>query len=235
MTKNTYFIIDFDSTFTQVEAFDELCHLCYPAEHDKIRILKEVKSITGLGMEGKLSIAESLERRLLLLNAHQSHLQALIEVLKRKVSVSFEANRDFLYEQREHIFIVSNGFMEFIAPVVTEYGIKARHIFANSFEYDTSRNITGFNKQNCLAGEKGKVEQVKQLNLDGRIIVIGDGYTDYEIEEAGLAQRFYAFTENVSRPAVTSKTKFIANSLDHILDDLGIADKKINAHHSQPL
>jgi D-3-phosphoglycerate dehydrogenase len=47
--------------------------------------------------------------------------------------------------------------------------------------------------------------------------VIGDGYTDFEIKESGLANKFYAFTENVSRPKVTSQADHIAPSFDEIL------------------
>jgi D-3-phosphoglycerate dehydrogenase len=47
--------------------------------------------------------------------------------------------------------------------------------------------------------------------------VIGDGYTDYEIKASGLANKFYAFTENVSRPSVTAQADHIAPSLDEIL------------------
>jgi len=61
------------------------------------------------------------------------------------------------------------------------------------------------------------VEQLKQLNLPGDVYVIGDGYTDYEIKHAGLANKFYAFTENVERERVLSKADHIAPSLDEFL------------------
>jgi D-3-phosphoglycerate dehydrogenase / 2-oxoglutarate reductase len=47
--------------------------------------------------------------------------------------------------------------------------------------------------------------------------VIGDGYTDYEIKASGLANKFYAFTENVHRPKVASQADHVAPSLDEIL------------------
>ncbi|HRI79618.1 MAG TPA: phosphoglycerate dehydrogenase, partial [Cyclobacteriaceae bacterium] len=47
--------------------------------------------------------------------------------------------------------------------------------------------------------------------------VIGDGYTDYEIKHSGLANKFYAFTENVERESVSSKADHIAPSLDEFL------------------
>jgi len=47
--------------------------------------------------------------------------------------------------------------------------------------------------------------------------VIGDGYTDFEIKNSGLANKFYAFTENVERENVMSQADHIAPSLDEFL------------------
>jgi D-3-phosphoglycerate dehydrogenase len=58
---------------------------------------------------------------------------------------------------------------------------------------------------------------LKRLKLDGDVYVIGDGYTDYEIKHSGLANKFYAFTENVGRENVLSKADHIAPSLDEFL------------------
>ncbi|HEY5825390.1 MAG TPA: phosphoglycerate dehydrogenase, partial [Cyclobacteriaceae bacterium] len=70
---------------------------------------------------------------------------------------------------------------------------------------------------NPLSANNGKVEQLKRLNLDGDVYVIGDGYTDYEIKHSGLANKFYAFTENVERESVLSKADHITPSLDEFL------------------
>ncbi|PBQ31350.1 hypothetical protein CNR22_06095 [Sphingobacteriaceae bacterium] len=225
MEKAHNFIIDFDSTFVKVEAFDELCKLCYTNENERSVILDQVKAITDKGMRGELSINESLESRLLLLNAHKKHLKPLIEILRGMVSASFSANKEFLKLNADKVFIVSNGFCEFILPVVLEYGIKAENVFANSFIFDEYENIIGFDHSNLLASPQGKVKLVSQLNLSGEIIVIGDGYTDYEVREAGIASVFYAFVENVRRDNVVSKADHVAATFDQIISDY---EKKLN-------
>ena len=63
-------------------------------------------------------------------------------------------------------------------------------------------NIIGFDKENILSENNGKVNKLKELNLNGDVYVIGDGYNDYEIKAAGLANKFYAFTENIEREVV---------------------------------
>jgi D-3-phosphoglycerate dehydrogenase len=218
MTKeDRYYIIDFDSTFTRVEAMDELGAISLHNNKNLENIIQEIKHITDLGMSGELSFTQSLERRIELLQAHQDHLPLLIDRLRTKVSASFERNRDFFLENADRIFIISNGFREFIVPIVTEFGIKEENVFANTFEFDSKGNIISFDRNNVLSANGGKVKQIKSLNLTGDIYVIGDGYTDYEIKEAGLANRFYAFTENVERDRVTAKADHIAPSLDEFL------------------
>jgi D-3-phosphoglycerate dehydrogenase len=215
--KTKYFIIDFDSTFTKVEALDELGEISLKDHPEKDQILKQIADLTNLGMEGKSSFSENLRKRIDLLQANKRHLDPLILRLKTKVSDSIRRNAHFFPEFSSQVFIVSSGFREFIEPIVTEFGIKTENIYANTFEYDQHGNIVGFDKSNVLSQDKGKIEQLKKMKLDGEVYVIGDGYTDYEIKEAGLADKFYAFTENISRNAVLAKAEFIAPSFDEFL------------------
>lgn len=211
------FVIDFDSTFTQVEALDILAEIILAGLPEKDAVTKEVAEITELAMDGKISFRESLERRIGMLKAHRNHLPTLIRELKEKVSTSFRRNREFFTNHQDKILILSNGFRDFIVPIVAEYGIPEHRVFANSFLFDDAGNITGFDKSNPLSESGGKVRQLELLNYQGEIFVIGDGYNDYEIRRAGLAQKFYAFTENIRRDAVLDHADHEAPSLDEIL------------------
>jgi D-3-phosphoglycerate dehydrogenase len=217
MPHNKKFIIDFDSTFTQVEALDVLGEISLKNDPKRAEKIQAIKNITDLGMEGSLNFRESLERRLDILEASKPQISELIAELKTKVSKSFQRNKEFFEENADNIIIISNGFKDFITPIVREYGIKAENVFANEFIYDDAGKIIDFNRDNVLSKNGGKSKTIKTLNLEGDIYVIGDGYTDYEIKESGLANKFYAFTENVERPKVTSKADHIAPSLDEIL------------------
>lgn len=212
-----YFIIDFDSTFAQVETLDVLCEVALEGSSEKNNVLNEVKKITNLGMEGKLSLVESLTQRLQILKANQKHLGKVIEIMNQKISSSFVRNRKFLESNKENILIISGGFKEVIDPVVGEFGIEAKNVFANTFKYAPNGDIIGFDESNVLAQNKGKALLIKSLHLDGEIFVIGDGYTDFEIKEAGLANKFFAFTENVKRESVISKADHVVPSLDEFL------------------
>ena len=217
MPQTKKFIIDFDSTFTQVEALDILGEISLAGDPNSNDKLQAIKDITDRGMEGSVNFRESLEQRLDILKANRQQIGDLITALKKKVSKSFERNREFLQENAEDIFIISNGFKDFIIPIVADYGITKENVFANEFVYDENGQIVDFNRDNPLSKNNGKAETIKNLNLSGDIYVIGDGYTDYEIKASGLANKFYAFTENVHRPKVTSKADHVAPSFDEIL------------------
>jgi D-3-phosphoglycerate dehydrogenase len=217
MKPNKYFVIDFDSTFTKVEAFDVLAEITLEGNPDRKELIQRIKDITDKGMEGTLSFRESLEQRLAILSPTRKDLTLLVAALKEKVSDSFIRNKEFFENYADHIYIISNGFRTFIEPIVTEYGIKKENIFANQFEFDDQGKVKGFDRQNPLSANNGKVEQLKKLNLPGDVYVIGDGYTDYEIKHAGLANKFYAFTENVERASILNGADHIAPSLDEFL------------------
>lgn len=217
MKPDKYFIIDFDSTFTKVEAFDVLAEISLSDNPEKESIQKQIAEITNQGMDGSLSLRESIDKRIKLLSPHKKHLNFLVDRLKSLVTDSFLRNKDFFNTHADHVFIVSNGFKEFIVPVVTEFGIRKENVMANEFRFDDSGKIVGFDTENPLSANNGKAEQIKKMNLDGDVYVIGDGYTDYEIKFSGLANKFYAFTENIEREKVISKADHIAPSLDEVL------------------
>lgn len=212
-----WYIIDFDSTFTQVEALDELARISLKNHPDQDKIYQQIEELTNAAMEGRLSFAESLEERVKLLQANEVQLQQLIKQLKKKVSASFSRNRKFFEKYQHQILIISGGFKEFITPVVTPYHIRKENIYANTFEFDEQRNIIGFDRSNPLSEEGGKVKLLKRMKLEGELYGIGDGHSDFQLKETGLIKKFFAYTENIERKAVTEKADHIIPSFDEFL------------------
>lgn len=213
----TNYIIDFDSTFTQVEALDELAKISLKNNPDRQQHLADIAELTNLAMDGKLSFRESLTRRVQLLHANREHLDALIKKLKKKVSASFSRNKAFFKDNSKDVYIVSGGFKEFICPVVANYHISEENVYANTFLFDEEGNIYGFDEENPLSEEGGKVKLLKKLKLEGKVYGIGDGYSDFQLKESGMIEKFYAFTENIERASVSSKADHIAPTFDEFL------------------
>jgi D-3-phosphoglycerate dehydrogenase len=164
-----------------------------------------------------MSMEEGIALRIELLNAHRKHIESLIRVLKRTLSPSVKRNKPFFKTYRDRVFVVSNGFHEFIEPVVETLGIRRDHVHANTFEFDEQGYVVGFDSRNALVHQSGKARVLKELGLRGEVFVIGDGYSDFETRKAGVADLFYAFTENTRREPVVDKADHVLPSLDEFL------------------
>mgnify|MGYP000168023650 CR=1 FL=1 len=215
--KKRTFVFDFDSTLTQVEAFEELAEVSLKGDPKKKEKINKIARITDQGVDGDITFTESLEKRLKILNAHRDHLDPLVRKLRRKISTSISRNKDFFKEFADDIYIVSCGFKEFIDPIMASYNIPSERIYANTFEFSKTGKITGFDRDNDLSKPDGKIDQLKSMNLPGEVHMIGDGFSDYQTRAAGIADKFYAFTENVERENILDKADHIAPSLDEIL------------------
>jgi D-3-phosphoglycerate dehydrogenase len=224
-----HIIIDFDSTFTKVEGLDELAAIALTGHPQREQIVQEITDLTNKGMNGEMSFSEGLHKRIALLKASRAHIEELVSFLRTKVSDSFQRNKQFLTQNADYIYIVSSGFKEFIVPVVTELGLRADHVYANEFRFDEEGNIIGIDENNVLSTDGGKIKLLSSLNLEGEVYAIGDGYTDYQLKESGLASRFYAFTENIERPKVIAVADHIATSFDDFL-----YDNKLSRSQSYP-
>jgi len=215
--QKNFYIIDFDSTFTQVEALDELARISLAKHPDREAIFQKIEDLTNLAMEGKLSFSESLAQRVKLLEATEDHLKQLITRLKKKVSASFSRNAEFFKKHNDEVLIVSGGFKEFITPVVSRYHIKKENIYANTFVTTGDGKIIDYDHANPLSEEGGKVKLMQQMNLEGNLYGIGDGYSDFQLRESGLIKKFYAFTENISRESIVKKADHVTPSFDEFL------------------
>jgi D-3-phosphoglycerate dehydrogenase len=211
------YVFDFDSTLTRVEALDVLAEMTLHGKSNRDEIVSEIQKITNLGIDGDISFTESLERRIKLLKANKSDLAGLVTELRQKISKSIESNKEFFEKFSDDIYVISCGFKEFIDPIVKEYNIPSERVFANTFEFDEADNIIGFDTENVLASHNGKIECLKRLNLEGEVQVIGDGYSDYVMREAGIAHKFFAYTENVHREKATNKADHVTPNLDEFL------------------
>ncbi|MCB0568962.1 MAG: phosphoglycerate dehydrogenase [Phaeodactylibacter sp.] len=221
--KKPYLIIDFDSTFTRVEALDLLAEIVLAHSPRKGEVLRQIQEITNRGMDGELDFRTSLTLRLELLHAHRDHIQHLADRLKEQVSPSFRRNQPHLTALKETVYVVSNGFRDFIVPVVEDYGLLAENVFANVFTYDEKGYVSGFDTESPLSRSGGKSQVIRDLKLQGDVYVIGDGANDLEIRKAGFANKFYLFTENVEREKVKEEADHIAPSVDEILYNLNMS------------
>ena len=211
-SKNINLLIDFDSTIIKDESLELLSEISLKNPNDR----KKIVDITNQAMNGTIEFSDALIRRIALLKAKKHHIEKVINKINCTITKSFIKNKMFFKKNNLNCYIISGGFLEIISPILEPFHINKKNIFANNFIYDGDDNIISIDIKNPLAQDKGKVNIAK--NIHGRNIIIGDGYTDYEIKKFGYAEKFIQFSENINRSVLNPLADHIAYSFDDVIN-----------------
>jgi len=211
--------IDFDSTFVKVETIDEIAKLTLESDPNKQDKVKLISDITNQAMSGEIDFPTALELRLQTLLITREAVDEVTESIGSLVSDSFNEHRELIRENASDIWIVSGGFTQVIAPIVSGFGITQDHVFANSFTLSRDR-VSGCDRENFLFQDKGKIKAINSVETLNPRVMVGDGYTDLEVYLDGAADQFICYTENISREKVLEISKHSAKSFGEILDIL---------------
>ena len=220
MSSKYSLIIDFDSTILSVESLEFVATISLKKKSNKNSILKKINYITNKAMNGEISFQESISKRLNLMDVKESHIKNAADKLINKLDKSFLDNLDFFKKNINHVFIISGGFKKMINRILKQKTNIDWQIFGNELKFDKQTNKASINTNNPLAFSKGKLKIIKNLNLKNDIIVIGDGYTDYEIKKYGLAKYFIAYTNHVSRDNVIKNADIECDNFNKVIDFL---------------
>ena len=218
--KNPNLIFDFDSTLLKLETIEILAEIALEKNKNKHIILKDIKRMTELAMSGKMSFPEALKKRISLLDIRKSHVNKTIKFLKNKLSDSFYENLENFKKNMDNCFVISGGFKEIIVPILEPYGFNKKKIYANTFIY-TDKGTMTIDESNVLAQNRGKT--LIANDIPGHNIIIGDGYTDYELKKFGKAEIFILFVENIYRYELSQKSDYIAKNFNEVFNYLNNA------------
>ncbi|MBT6538459.1 MAG: phosphoglycerate dehydrogenase [Francisellaceae bacterium] len=218
------FLIDFDSTFVKDETLSIMAEVALENNKDKEDAINRINTLTNQSMNGALDYGDSLLDRMSLLKFHKNMLAEVINHIKNNISDSFLQHKEFL--GNKNIYILSGGFKEIITPVVKDFGIPESRVFANTLEYTADGYVVGVDKNNPLSKHSGKIDVVKQLNLSGEIIMLGDGHNDLVLKENKVVDKFYAFTENIYRKNIVSNSDGQMHNLGELISKYSEVESK---------
>lgn len=216
MADATY-VFDFDSTLVRVETLELLADLALAGAPDAETVRAEIARLTDQAMGGDLPFGEALRRRLALLPLTQDHVRALAGRILDEGTPSVRKNLAWFRDHADRVFILSGGFREIIAPVAERLGVAPERVLCNDLRYDAEGRVVGVDDANPLSHAGGKPEVIRALGLTRPVVMVGDGWTDAEVKLGGAADRFYAFTEIVRRPAVVAAADAEVASIDELL------------------
>ena len=209
-------IFDFDSTLVRVEALDELAEIALHGSADREALVARIREITNLGMEGRMTIGESLRTRLDLLSIRPAMLAPLVQRLAASVTPSLQAGAARLRAMRDRVWVVSGGCHEWIDPVVEGMGLRRDQVIANRLR-PTPDGALELDPTSPCAVDHGKATAIEAARIPRPRVMVGDGMTDWRVRERGACDRFVCFTEVVRREAVVARADASAATLDEVL------------------
>lgn len=180
-------VFDADSTLS-IEGLDVLA--------TRRGIAEQIKDITEQGMSGG-HFYGGLMRRLDLLRPTEEDMQWLAGQYVEGLVPGARETIAALHRMGKEVRIVSGGFIQALEPMAKELGVEPQHVYANTMWFNTHTSepgqFCGFDPDNELAHTGGKPRLLKQLQLEGPIVNIGDGSTDAQIKTEGVSERFILF------------------------------------------
>lgn len=224
MTDAATYVFDFDSTLVDFETLEVLADIALEGSPEAEAVRTRIARLTDRAMTGDIAFGEALTRRLGLLPLKRSHLDRLAGEAEARLTASVRRNLAFFRENAARIVIVSGGFRQIIEPVARSLGVSRDRIVANDLTWDADGGVTGV-ADSPLLDPFGKAAALKALNLPGPVVMVGDGWTDAEVKQAGAADRFYAFTEVVRRERVVSAADAEVRSVDELLHLEGLSGR----------
>lgn len=204
-------VMDMDSTLISIECIDEVA--------DMQGIKPQVAAITASAMRGEIEFAESLRRRVALLQGlDQSALQRVYDE-RLQLSPGAETMLAALKRHGVKSMLVSGGFDFFTDRLKTRLGLD----FTQSNKLDIVDGKFSGKVLGKILDAQGKADSLKktgaQLGLQkNQIIAIGDGSNDLNMmAEAGYSVAYHA------KPVVQARATFTLNhvGLDGLIGLLG--------------
>jgi len=192
-------VMDMDSTLISIECIDEIA--------DMQGLKPEVAAITESAMRGEIDFAESLRRRVALLEGLDEHALQRVYDERLKLNPGAETMLAKLKELGIKTLLVSGGFVFFTERLKKRLGLDYSH--ANTLEVANGK-LTGkvIGKVFDAQGKADWLVKIRdELNLEPeRVIVMGDGANDLKMMAlAGTSIAYHA------KPVVREQADYALN------------------------
>jgi HAD superfamily phosphoserine phosphatase-like hydrolase len=205
-------VFDVDSTLTGIEGVDWL------AARRDAETEAFVLRLTERVMAGDLPIEEAYGVRLQRIAPTRQEVAALAEAYRDAVAPDARATIGTLLRARVRVVAVSGGLRDAVLPFCRGIGFAESDVRAVSAEWTARGDYAGFDRRSPLATQVGKATVIREMELPRPILMVGDGSTDVEPRDAGVADEFAAYTGFTRRSAVVSAADFVVESFAELLE-----------------
>ncbi|WP_440994570.1 HAD-IB family phosphatase [Cysteiniphilum litorale] len=214
MCKYNNVIFDFDSTLIRFESLEVIMAKLLQGDQSKIQ---QIEILTNAGMNGEISFRDSLEARLQVAKPTKATVNEFVaQHCPSALTIGIKKLIEQLHEQHIKVWIISGGFSELILPFAEYLGIPESHVFAVNLNWDENGYFDGLNNDNGFCDSKVTGATKIQNQLTGKTVIVGDGFTDYELYNARIADDFIAYIEHVQRDKVLSVARLCAKNVNEL-------------------
>ena len=204
-------VMDMDSTLITIECIDEIA--------DMQGLKPQVAAITEAAMRGEIDFAESLRRRVALLEGLDEHALQRVYDERLKLSSGAETMLAVLRTHGIKTLLVSGGFVFFTDRLKARLGLDYTH--ANTLEIADGKLTGRVLGKICDAQGKAdwlvKIREELKLKPE-QVIAMGDGANDLKMmAQAGISIAYHA------KPVVRAQASYALNfvGLDGLVNLLG--------------
>jgi phosphoserine phosphatase len=192
-------VMDMDSTLISIECIDEIA--------DMQGIKPQVAAITEAAMRGEIDFAESLRRRVALLEGLDEHALQRVYDERLKLNPGAEAMLAKLKQHGIKTLLVSGGFLFFTERLKPRLGLDYTH--ANTLEIVNGK-LTG-KVMGKVFDAQGKADWLVKIRDElklkpEQVIAMGDGANDLKMmAQAGISIAYHA------KPVVREQASYALN------------------------
>jgi phosphoserine phosphatase len=204
-------VMDMDSTLINIECIDEIA--------DMQGLKPQVAAITESAMQGEIDFAESLRRRVSLLQGLDEGALQRVYDERLKLNPGAEVMLAELKKRGIKTLLVSGGFVFFTERLKARLGLDFAH--ANELEIAAGK-LTG-KVSGRIVDAQGKADWLNHVREElglgpGQVIAMGDGANDLKMmAQAGMSIAYHA------KPVVREQASYALNfvGLDGLINLLG--------------
>ena len=108
-------------------------------------------------------------------------------------------------------------FLVVILPFANYLNLPQQNIYAVEIDWDNEGNFIGLNNSNGFADSKIKGAKRIRSKFSDSSVIIGDGFTDYQLYQSSIVSDFIAYTGNIKRQKIIKYAPHIAESINDLL------------------
>jgi len=192
-------LFDFDSTLIDNESMELILAKTLKGDKEK---MAAIASLTEQGMEGEISFATSLTKRLEIATPCQKEVLRFAKSAPNYLSFGMKDLIEKLLEKKVDLWVFSGGLSDAIKPLCIQLGIKAEQVFGVDVIYDEQGQFSQLDPECLFAKNKLRGAKKYHRRWKSPAIMIGDGMSDYEFYQEESVDHFIAYTANIRRTAL---------------------------------